>query len=172
MAGNHAPASPWSFYLSLGRAVAGALAAVGLIVALTLVATGRGTPATRGPGAATSPSPTPTPTATPGAATTPAPEVTPTVLPADRVTVAVLNGTSRSRLAARTAARVRAAGYAVTTVGNAARIAKSTIFYRADSRAEAEAFQRSFPQFTVLKEAPSGLATNAILTAVIGADFP
>ena len=171
MPGKHAPESPASFILSLSRAVGGALAAVAVMTILVVALLNRGSaepqgqgPTVESPGASptVSTSPTSTPTAT--ASPTKAP------LAPSKVTVQVLNGTGRSGLAAATAQDVERAGYKLAGVGNAASTAKSTIFYRKGRRAEALAFQASFPDFTVLKEAPS--SQPSILRAVLGADWP
>jgi hypothetical protein len=172
MPGKHAPVSARTFYLSLGRSVGGALAAVGIMVALVLVVLDGGKNTEAGsPAIDTSPRSSPSPT--PSATTTPSPtaSATPTILTPARVTVAVLNGTNRSGLAQRTADRIKEAGYPVVTVGNnSAPEETSTIFYRPDAREEAVAFQKRFPEFTALKE--STQLGNSILRAVIGADFP
>jgi hypothetical protein len=172
MSGKHAPSSARTFYLSLGRSVGGALAAVGIMVALVLVVLNGGNDSRAGSPAidtSTRSSPSPTPSAT--NSPSPTPSAAPTVLPPGRVTVAVLNGTSRGGLAQGTADRIKRAGYPVVTVGNnSAPEETSTIFYRPDAREEAVAFQQRFPEFTALKE--STRLGNAILRAVIGADFP
>jgi hypothetical protein len=173
MPGKHAPRSVLSFYLSLARAVAGALAAVGVLVAVVLVllnlVLGRGEsppsalPTVEGAPAAS-------PEATLPTLETPTPSPTGTALAPGRVTVAVLNGTTRRGLAAATAERIRRAGYRVVDVGNAPRTEESTIFYRPGARAEALAFQERFPEFGVLQE--STQTGQAMLRVVIGADFP
>ena len=86
------------------------------------------------------------------------------------VTVHVQNSTNRGGLVKRTADQIRAQGYKVVRVDNAPALAKSTIYFATGHRAEALAFQKSFPDFTVLRERdnPGG----EILRAVIGADWP
>lgn len=170
MPGKHAPESPASFILSLSRAAGGALAAVAVMTILVVALLNRGSAEPKaGP---TIESPTASPTRT--ASTSPSPTVstTPTKEPLapSKVTVQVLNGTPRAGLAAATAQDVQRAGYKLAGTGNAARTEKSTIFYRKGRRAEALAFQASFPDFTVLKEAPSSQAF--ILRVVLGADWP
>src|ERR687892_217408 len=150
MPGKHASASPRSFYLSLARA----LGAVALMVIAVLVLVNRGDGKSdrslpivaSSPTRSTSPSPTvssPSPTPTP----------TRTVLPANRVTVDVLNGTSRTGLARDTAEKIEAEGYQIGEVATQRPpIAESTLYYRPGRRAEALAFREAFPEFTVLRE--------------------
>ena len=171
MPGKHAPESPATFILSLSRAVGGALAAVAVMTILVVALLNRGSAEPQGQGPTiTSPSASPTRTASP----TPTPTVTATPtrdpLRPSRVTVQVLNGTARTRLAAATAQDIERAGYRLAGVGNTARTAKSTIFYREGRRAEALAFQASFPDFTVLREATG--SQPGILRVVLGADWP
>jgi LytR cell envelope-related transcriptional attenuator len=172
MPGKHAPASPRSFYLSLARAAGAALGAVALIVIAILVLLNRGDGKNEGalpivsssPTRSTSPSPTlsPSPTASPAKS----------VLPANRVTVDVLNGTTTNGLGRSTANKIEAEGYKIGTVGNQRPpIAKSTIYYRPGRRAEALAFQETFPEFTVVRELKS-LPSGTILRVVVGADYP
>ena len=172
MPGKHAPESPASFVLSLSRAVGGALAAVAVMTILVVALLNRGSadPQGRGP---TIESPGASPTVSTSPTSTPTATASPTRKPLapSKVTVQVLNGgTGRTGLAAAVAQDVERAGYKLAGVGNAASTAKSTIFYRKGRRAEALAFQASFPDFTVLKEAPSSQAS--ILRVVLGADWP
>lgn len=165
MPGKHAPDSSSSFYLSLGKAVGGALAALGVMLALVLVllsgeAEPKGGPTVSGPD----------PTATSSRTPTRSPTPTPSVLPVSRVTVDVLNGTVRARLARQTADMVEKAGYRIGEVDNGPRTAKSTIFYKPGRRAEALEFQGRFSDFTVLEESES--SQRAILRIVVGADWP
>jgi hypothetical protein len=174
MPGKHAPASSRSFFLSLGRALGAALGAVALIVVAIVVLLNRGedkgsalpivsSPTSR----ATTTSPSPT-TSLPS----PSPTATRTVLPANRVSVEVLNGTTRTGLARDTASKIEDEGYNIVKVDNQRpTIPRSTIFYRPGRRAEALAFQEAFPEFTVVRESDS-LAAGTILRAVIGGDYP
>lgn len=172
MPGKHAPPSSKSFLVSLASAVGGALAAIGLVVGVVVVAVNSGNsgknaagnPVVRRP---TTPSPTPAaPTPTPTTVEQGAP-----VLPKSRVTLAVLNGTPRTGLARSFRGRATEAGYPVVRVGNAAPHSKSTIYYRADARAEALEFQRVFRELTVVAEAPKSLSGDVLLTIVLGADY-
>ncbi|MCA1833537.1 MAG: LytR C-terminal domain-containing protein [Actinobacteria bacterium] len=173
MAGRHAPKSPFSFYFSIARAGGGVLGAIVLVVVLTVVAFGgRSEKPPKPPVAvATSPraifhSPTPSPTL----AVVPSP--TPTVRAPSQVTVAVLNGTGRTGLAATTANKARKIGYKVKTVDNAATTNVSTIYYQPAFEAEAEAMHEQFPAFTQIKPATSTAPSNVMLTMVIGKDYP
>ena len=175
MPGKHAPDSPRSFYVSLGKAVGASAGAVALMVAAVIILLGRGgshptgSPAivTNSPTVSTrAPSTRPTPTPTHSASPSPSASI----MAVSDVTVHVQNGTARSGLAKKTADQIRAQGYKVVRVDNAPAFAKSTIFYATGHRAEALAFQKLFKDFTVLRERdnPGG----EILRAVIGADWP
>ena len=172
MPGKHAPASPRSFYTSVGKALGAAVGAVGLMVAAVLILLSRGGGIKEaGSPAIESPSPTvSTKHPTPRPSLTPTPSPTATILAVADVTVHVQNGTSRTGLAARTADKIRAQGYKVVRVDNDGTLAKSTIFYSAGHRAEALAFRRAFKDFTVLRERdnPGG----EILRVVVGSDYP
>ena len=171
MPGKHAPESSASFLLSLGRSVGGALAAVGVMVALVLVLLNRGGgDSSLGSPAIDAPSPTVSRTASPSPTpTTPTASPSANVLAPSRVTVAVLNSTNRSGLAARTADEIKAAGYKIAQVGNTASLAKSTIFYRPGRKEEALALQEAFPAFTVVRQGTA--SQTEFLRVVIGADF-
>ena len=173
MPGKHAPASPRSFYLSLSRALGAALGAVALMVIAVLVLTNRGDGKSEGslpivsssPTRSTSPSPT-------VSSPSPTPTASRSILPANRVTVEVLNGTTRSGFAADTAEKIEAEGYDIGEVGNQRPpVEESIIYYRPGRRAEALAFQETFPDFTVLRELRT-LPSGTILRVVIGADYP
>ena len=174
MPGKHAPASPNSFYVSLGKAVGGALGAVGLIVLAIVLVAGRGggTKQTGSPAIQTpTPSPSHTSSPRPTSTTTPRPLPTPSILPKSQTIVDVLNGTNRNGLARSTGKKVTDAGYRLGRTTNAPqRYAKSTIFYLPGRRAEALAFQDAFPDFTILKQAR--FSGGATLQAVLGADYP
>jgi len=170
MPGKHAPESSASFLYSLARSVGGALAAVGVMVVLVVALLNRGGDEPLGspaisprPSSSRTTSPTPSPS-------TSTPTPTPTVLAPANVTVSVLNGTSRHGLASQTANEIKAEGYKVSTVGNTAAIAHSTIFYRPGHKAEALAFQQRFSQFSVVRQ--GGSSQDEMLRVVIGADYP
>jgi LytR cell envelope-related transcriptional attenuator len=172
MPGKHAPGSSKSFYLSVGASVGGALAALGLVLALVLVALNAGGDDKKaGSPAVSTPPTTKSPSVKPTASVSSTPAST--VLPANRVTTAVLNGTKRTGLAGKFADQARKAGYPVLRTGNApADFAKSTIYYRPDAQDEALAFQKRFPRFTVIAPLPPNYPSDVLLTNVLGADFP
>jgi hypothetical protein len=170
MPGKHAPQSSKSFLLSLAAAAGGALAALGLVIGVVLVAVNSGgdkAPAAGNPVVSPSPSSAPSVSPTPTTVEQGIP-----VLPPARVSLAVLNGTPRAGLAKKFKDRAAKEGYPVLRIGNAKPTAKSTIFYRADARNEALQLQRTFGELTVLAEVPSDLASDVLLTVVLGADYP
>jgi len=172
MPGKHAPKSPRSYYLSLGRAAAGVAGAIALVVVLAVVAFGNRGTKTAAPPPSSSPSATPSVSSPPLDSSTPTPTPTPTVRAPSTITVSILNGTSRGGLASRTRPQIAAAGYKVIRVGNASNAAKSTIFYAPGYAAEASALQRRFPAFTVIKPADSSVPGGVNLTLVLGSDYP
>lgn len=176
MPGKHAPASPRSFYLSLARALGAALGAVGLMVAAVLVLVSRGGDGpnlptvsnARSTVAATSPAPTLSATLSPSPSVRP----TPSVLPVNQITVEVRNGTNRNGIGRATASKISDEGYRIGFVGNQRpTVAKSTLYYRPGRRAEALAFQKIFPEFTVVRES-TALPQGTTLRVVIGGDYP
>lgn len=175
MPGKHAPESPRSYYVSLARALGAALGAVALMVVAVVILLSRGDGTKQAGSPTVSSNPTASRSASPRASRTPtvSPSASPTssTLAPSKVSVRVENGTSRNGLAARTADKIRAEGYNVTGTGNAgASFAKSTIFYRPGARDEALAFQETFSEFTVLRQA-SG-SQSALLRVVVGSDYP
>lgn len=176
MPGKHAPASPRSYYVSLARALGAALGAVALMVVAVVILLSRGgdtdqagSPAITPRASASTKSPSPRPSASP--TVSPTATSSPTTLPPSKVTVNVQNGTARTGLAKSTAAKIEKEGYNVGQVNNAGTsFSKSTIFYRKGAKDEALAFQRTFPEFTVLKEATG--SQTAMLRVVVGADYP
>lgn len=185
MSGKHAPASPASFVLSVARAVAGALAVLGIIVGFAVVAVGSRTSNPPGPGTSpsivgsASPSPSATPLATPDGATTPTAEPVsdPSLRPKSAVIVAVLNGTQRNGVARALSDKLRAGGYSVRPPGNGPATEATTIYYRSGSKADAEALRRAFMNYLSARRvvrAPAGgpAVSSATVTVVIGSDYP
>jgi maltose-binding protein MalE len=168
--GKHAPESPASFYLSVGRAVGGALVVLGIVVVIALAATGsnKKTPtATKPPKPRTTA--TTTHAASPSATASPSPSQR---APAD-ITVNVLNGTGRSGLAKRVAGTLKDDGYDVKTVANAPQLqGTTTIYYRAGHGAEAQALLRQHPELGKIAPATSTTPTNAFITVILGNDYP
>lgn len=180
MPGKHAPDSPASFYLSVARAAGGALAALALVVAIAMVAVNsraddtpraNGTPTTSAPATSERPAGE---SPSPGSSLSPEPsqpsEAEPVRAPS-KTTVDVLNGTSRSGLARALSERIDKEGYKIGTVGNASPATKTTIFYRKDARAEAEALLRAFPELKRVREASAGTPGQSLLTVVIGSNY-
>jgi hypothetical protein len=161
MPGKHAPDSPRSYYTSLARALGAALGAIGLMVVAVVILLSRGgdddkragSPAIQSPRAGASRSASPRPSRSPTASPTASP--TSSTLAKNKIVVDVLNSTNRPGLARRTMNEIAAAGYRAGRTGNAERLAKSTIFYRPGAREEALAFQKEFPDFTVVRESSS-----------------
>lgn len=175
--GKHAPASSKSFLISLGTAIAGALVALGIVVGIAVVALNAGND--DGVGALPTNTPTrstpitsPTPTESIPATPTQSESVPPAAKAPSETTLRVLNGAGRSGLAASFADRAKAEGYPQPVLGNADAATKSTIYYRADSEAEAEALRARFPELTEIAPAPASFKTDVMLTVVLGADYP
>lgn len=176
--GKHAPASSKSFLISLGTAIAGALVALGIVVGIAVVALNAG----NDDGTAAVPTTTPTrslpvssPSRTATVSESPSPtESAPATAKApSETTLRVLNGAGRAGLAAAFADRAKAEGYPQPIVDNAEDPAtKSTIYYRADSEAEAEALRARFPELTEIAPAPAAFKTDVMLTVVLGQDYP
>lgn len=178
MPGKHAPASPRSFYLSVARAVTGALGVLALVVliAMAAVRSGDDQPAaarqTQEPTTTATPterrtSSRPTATAT---ATATASETARPLRSRARVSVLVLNGTNRAGLAARTRDKLLAAGYDDVEIGDTTDRARSIIYYRGAFRPEAARLRRDIDVEPV-REAPGDLTGDARLTLIIGNDF-
>lgn len=165
MPGKHAPESPASFYLSVARAVGGALVVLGIVAVIAIAATGSGKKpnaqvSTPPPTASTHPSVTPTPTLTPTATTT----------SLASITVDVLNGTQRAGLATALANKLKAAGYTVKTIGNqTTHQTSTTIYYRSGSKAAADALLAAHPELKRVSPAPA--SQTETLTVVIGDDY-
>jgi hypothetical protein len=176
------PAPP----VSRGRAAAGALVAllgVGLGVGgLLLVNDGtEGDPTVVPPVVTASavratPSPSSAPTTAPSTVPTTAPSTVPTTAPtqaapAPRLPVSVLNNSKISGLAARAAARFRAAGWSTATEGNyrGSNLPTTTIYYPPGQQATAERFAK---EFGIPRVAPrfAGLPTQG-LTVVLTRDY-
>jgi len=165
-----------SFYLSLARAGVGALAVLGVVILVAVVAVNsRGNDA--GPRAldTSSPSAQPSTTVEPTRSerpSSPDPAASPTLRPARKVTVRVLNGNGTTGIAGRTSDDVEAAGYKVLEPGNAEITPNTTIYFRKDAEADAEALRRALFDYVdpanVVKatgDLPSGL-----IVVVLGED--
>ena len=185
MPGKHAPKSSRSFLSSLARAIAGALAAVGLVVLIVLIAiTSRGddpgslagSPSPRS-SLTRSPSPSATQSSTQSSTLGPSPSPSDTVseapeppIPKDKLRVEVLNGNGREGAAGEVADRLLDAGYTRVTTGNANIVPRTTIYYRGALRREAQRLLREFPELKRIREATSSTPGSARLTVVLGTD--
>jgi LytR cell envelope-related transcriptional attenuator len=113
------------------------------------------------------------PTTTTAAPTTTKGTTKSTLRPASGVTVQVLNGVWVTGLAHRVAGQVRAAGYDVVAAKTAlGSYSVSRVYYTGGHRADAEAFRRRFPAFSVIEPAPANLSRRVALHVVIGKDYP
>lgn len=172
----HAPDSPRSFYLSLARAGTGALAALGLVVAIVVVAvtsrgTDAGTPQTR-----TEPTTIETPTTgslepTP-ATSTPEPERSPLRARA-RTSVDVLNGTEIAGLAGGAAERIQEQGYRLVEPDDAAEKpqARTAIYFAKGFKREAQRLLREFPELRRVRTGDRPSPGDAQLVVVLGEDY-
>ena len=169
MPGKHAPESPTSFYLSVGRAVGGALVVLGVVAAIAIAATGGG--GKKPTGQASTPPPTVSTNAT--TSSTPSSSVTPSV-PATSslasITVDVLNGTQRPGLAKALSDKLRAEGYTIKKVATqTTHQSLTTIYYKAGNKAAADTMLANHPELKRVAQAPA-LQTET-LTVVIGDDY-
>ena len=174
MPGKHAPESPKSFYLSVGRAAGGAAVALGVIIAIAVIAvSSHGSK----PEAKRSTGPTSTPAISPTvSAVVPSPSPTPTrtisLPPHSKVSVNVLNGTAQNGLAGKVAAALRKQGYDVTGVGNAPTpAAATTIYYRSGQKALAQRLLREHPEFKRIAPFRAVTATTPVLSVMLGDDY-
>jgi hypothetical protein len=129
-------------------------------------------PATPLSGPSVAASPGPSVAATPSAATSPS--STPSATPvADRsVPVVVLNSTPRTGLAAKVAARLRADGWTVVSIGNyrAGGITATTVFAR--GHADAVTTIRGDLPTKDAVATPTGALSRTRITVVVGPDYP
>ena len=170
MPGKHAPESPGSFYLSVARAVGGALVVLGVVAVIAVAATGSGG---KNPTAQNS-TPPPTVSIRPTLSSTPSTTVTPTTTATATnlasITVDVLNGTQRAGLAKALADKLKADGYTIRNVATqTAHQTQTTIYYKAGSRAAAEALLAAHPELKRVAPAPASQTVK--LTVVIGDDY-
>jgi len=172
--GKHAPESPTSFYLSVARAVGGALVVLGVVALIALAAVG----SNKKPQAKTTSTPRPRTTATATQSTSTAATTTPSpsaaAHPVSKVTVNVLNATQRAGLAASVAGKLDKEGYQIKTVDNCrCGTQNTTIYYRGSAeRADAQALLRAHPEFKRVAPATSDIPNaGAFLTVVLGSDY-
>ncbi len=152
----------------------GALAVLGVVVAVVVVMVNRGDDPD--PVAVPSASRTATARATPTGTATTLPTVTvspsPTLRPRGKVTIAVLNATGRAGLAGRVQDKLEDAGYNVIRIGNAPRTQRTTIFFKKSAEADAEALLKRYPEMGQTKPAGSAADDDALITIVLGSDYP
>lgn len=89
----------------------------------------------------------------------------------------MLNGTTRQGLARKVAATLRAAGYRIVRADNGPATDATSILYRDAAGPDAEQLRRaqfSFldPSVVVRGSSGSAAATDALVTVVIGSDYP
>lgn len=176
MPGKHAPASSKSFFISLGTALGGAVAALGIVVGIALVALNAGTDKDTRTPAGSQTTPPPRTQTTPPAISSPSPtpsqtSTSSTTTEVSKTTLRVLNGSGRGGVAKTMAQRAKDEGYPEPAVGNTTRTTKSTVYFAQGRRAEAEEFQRRFPEFTEIAPAPSTFASDVMLSVVVGLDY-
>jgi hypothetical protein len=93
--------------------------------------------------------------------------------PVSQVTVNVLNATTRAGLARTVATKLTKDGYTVKKVDNAsAQQASTTIYYQPGDKAEAQALLKAHPELGRIQAATSAIPTNALLTVILGTDYP
>lgn len=186
MPGKHAPESPRSFLLSVGRSAAGALAVLGVVVVIAVIAVnsrGDEQPGALGsgsPSATGSPSAEPTETSKPSSTAKPSrkasPDASPNLRERGDVTVQVLNGNGRTGAAGSVSTRLDEDGYDVIEPGNASVINRTIIYYDEGYEADAEELRRR--QFDYVKQArvrprePGTGDQAASIVVVIGKDQP
>jgi len=168
--GKHAPESPASFIFSVGRAAAGALVVLGVVAVIAVAATG----SNKKPTTKSSTPPvtvtrtTPAPTSSPSTPPTP----TATASTASKVTVNVLNGTTRTGIARALATKLSSEGYIVKTVATEPKHQTvTTIYYRPGAKAAADALLAAHPELGKVAPAISTTPTNAMLTVILGDDY-
>jgi hypothetical protein len=174
--GKHAPESPASFYLSVARAVGGALVVLGVIALIALAAVGTNN---KKPQAKNTTRSTPRATATsthspvPSTTSTPAPSAS--AHPVTKVTVNVLNATTHAGLARSVADKLSSDGYQIKKVDNCncGTQSKTTIYYRGSAeKADAQVLLRTHPELRRIAPATSDIPNaGAFLTVVLGNDY-
>jgi hypothetical protein len=163
-----------SFYLSVSRAVGGALVVLAVVVLIAVAALGSGGKKNNATPTLT-PTHTPTQRATPTtsrtASSSPTPTATASTPSPKGVTVNVLNGTTRPGLARTLATKLSHDGYTIRTVGNATAQSTTTIYYQRGKKADAEALLARHPELGSVAAATSSTPGNAALTVIIGSDY-
>lgn len=144
---------------------------LGVVAVIAIAATGSGS---KKPSAQTT-TPPPTVSAHPTVTNTPpkttvTPTATATTPTLAGITVDVLNGTQRAGLATALSNKLKADGYTVKKVGNqATHQTQTTIYYKAGSKAAADALLAAHPELKRVAQAPT--SQTVTLTVVIGDDY-
>jgi len=166
------PVSPVRAVAGAAVAVAGVLLGIGALLWATDAPAG--TPAlqqSQAQSAQQAPSPSPSAEAV---TTTPAPAQLPVVapVPAPKLALTVLNNSTRTGLAARAAARYRAAGWPVKLVGSfRGRLTETTVYYDPGQQPSAAALAKAFPGITRVLPRFPGLPGSG-LTVVLTRAYP
>lgn len=170
MPGKHAPASPRSFILSVARTVVAVLVVLGVVAGIAVAVLGN-----------VNKKPVSAPTIHPSAHATPttsatapiaSPSETPSLRAPAQLTIVVLNGTGRAGLAAKVQGQLEKAGFKIVRIGNHAPAAKTAIFYQSSAKVDAGALLDRYPEFGTTKPADKTSAKDALLTIVLGSDYP
>jgi len=144
-----------------------ALVVIGIVGLTKLFPTNASVGVTPSPKGAGALSPSNTPSSSPSSS----PGVTRKPRAKNKVTVQVLNGTTRAFFAAVVTDVLKKDGYKTTTPGNyTPRIATTIIYYQPDWLPEARRLQRQRFPTAALKPAPPTLAANVDLQVILGQD--
>ena len=86
--------------------------------------------------------------------------------------IQVLNGTDSTGLAAEQASRLKRAGYKVKLVEQSPTpYTRTTIYYKAGAKANAEAMKQRFYPNALVKPKPSSISAPVTLSVFLGADL-
>ena len=169
LAGKHEPPTNTSFYLSLATSTLRAAILVAAVV-LGVFVLARAFQGNDGVPAGTAPNQTPTSPAT--TTTKPSPTKPPRKGRIKGVVVQVLNATDITGLAGSTTETLEGAGYTAEIPADAPEDSDQTIiYYRPDSKPDAELMQERFFDQAVLKKATVDQSPGVQLTVVLGSDF-
>jgi LytR cell envelope-related transcriptional attenuator len=87
------------------------------------------------------------------------------------VVVQILNGTTTTGLAASETQKLASAGYKMKSPGDAPTTTKTTIYYRSDSKVDAQYLRDVHYAGARLKPAGSTFPSDVAITVVLGEDF-
>ena len=112
------------------------------------------------------------PTQSPPPTTSPSPGETRKARPKGKVTIQVMNATSRAFFAAVVSDVLKKDGYKTVTPGNySTKVATTIIFYQPNSYPEATRLQRQKFTTAALKPAPTTLSSDINLQVILGQDI-